>query len=71
MEDKIKILEERVEVLEAALLRDPWRLLLDDVVSTYIREHYPYADGYDTDLYLRVLESMKEQIIALLMKGEH
>ena len=71
MEDKIKILEERVEVLEAALLRDPWRLLLDDVVSTYIREHYPYADSYDTDLYLRVLESMKEQIIALLMKGKH
>lgn len=70
MEDKIKILEERVEVLEAVLLRDPWRLLLDDVVSAYIREHYPYA-SYDTDLYLRVLESMKEQIIALLMKGEH
>lgn len=71
MEDQIKILEERVDVLETVLLKDPWRLLLDDIVSEYIREHYPYAGSYDTDLYFRVLESMKEQIKTLLMGGNH
>ena len=71
MEEQIKILEARVEVLEAVLLKDPWRILLCDVVSEYIREHYPYAGTYDTDLYFRVLESMKEQIKTLLMGEEH
>lgn len=71
MEEQIKILEERVNVLEVMLLKDPWETLLDDIVRAYIREHYPYCGSYDFDLYFRVLESMKEQIKTLLMRGDH
>lgn len=71
MEEKIKILEERVNELETLLAKDPWEALLDDTVRAYIREHYPYCGSYDFDLYDRVLESMKEQIKTLLMGGDH
>lgn len=71
MEDKIQILEERINVLEIMLLKDPWEILLDDAVKTYIREHYPYCGSYDIDLYFKVLESMKEQIKTLLTGGNH
>lgn len=71
MEEQIKILEERVNVLEVTLLRDPWRILLCDIVEEYIREHYPNGGSYDTDLYFRVLESMKKQLKTLLMGGDH
>lgn len=71
MEEQIKILEERINVLETLLLKDPWRILLGEAVSEYIKEHYPYAGSYDTDLYWRVFESMKEQIKTLLMGGDH
>lgn len=71
MEEKIKILEERIDVLETLLLKDPWEALLDDTVRAYIREHYPHCDSYDIDLYFKVLESMKEQIKTLLMGGDH
>jgi len=70
MEEQIKILEEKVNILEALLLKNPWEILLDDIVRDYIREHYPYGNGY-TDLYSKVLESMKEQIKTLLMGGDH
>jgi len=71
MEEKIKILEERVNELETRLSKDLWRALLEDIVDDYIKEHYPYCGSYDTDLYWRVLESMKEQITTLLMRGDH
>lgn len=75
MEDKIQILEERIDALEVRIsvleIMDPWNTLLEDTVRAYIREHYPYADSYNTDLYFRVLESMKEQIKTLLMGGDH
>lgn len=71
MEERIKILEERINVLETLLLKDPWEALLDDMVRAYIRDNYPYADSCDTYLYFRVLESMKEQIKTLLMGGDH
>lgn len=72
MEERIKILEERINVLETMLLsKDPWETLLDDTVREYIREHYPYCGSYDFDLYFRILESMKEQIKTLLMEGDH
>ena len=71
MEDKIKILEERVAVLENMLFKNPWEILLDDIVRVYIREHYPYGGSYNTNLYSRVLESMKEQLKTLLMGGDH
>ena len=71
MEEQIKILEERVNELETRLSKDLWRTLLEDIVVEYIREYYPYASSYDTDLYCRVLESMKEQIKTLLMGGNH
>ena len=70
MEEKIAILEERINVLEMRA-GDPWRMLLDDIVHAYIREHYSYCGSYDADLYWRVLESMKEQIKFLLMGGDH
>lgn len=71
MEEQIKILEERIDRLEALVLKDPWEVLLDDTVRDYIREHYPYCGSYDFDLYFRILESMKEQIKTLLMGGDH
>lgn len=71
MEERIKILEERIDRLEALVLKDPWETLLDDTVREYIREHYPYCGSYDFDLYFRILESMKEQIKTLLMRGDH
>lgn len=71
MEEQIKILEERVNVLEVMLSKDPWETLLGDIVRVYIREHYPHDDSYDIDLYFRVLKSMKEQIKTLLMRGDH
>ena len=71
MEDQIKILEERIDVLETRLSKDLWQILLGDTVRAYIREHYPYAGSDDTDLYWRVLDSMKEQIKTLLMGGDH
>lgn len=71
MEEKIRILEERIDMLETLLLKDPWEALLDDTVRAYIREHYPYCGSYDFDLYFRILESMKEQIKTFLMGGDH
>lgn len=71
MEEQIKILEERVNMLETLLLKDPWETLLDDAVRAYIREHYPNGGSYDTNLYFRVMESMKEQLKTLLMGGDH
>ena len=71
MEEQIKILEERVNALEAMLSKNLWRILLDDIVEEYIREYYPYSGSYDTDLYSRVMESMKEQLKTLLMGGDH
>lgn len=70
MENKIAELEYRICELERRI-DDPWRPLLDGVVREYIREHYPYGGSCDADLYWRVLESMKEQIITLLMGGNH
>lgn len=71
LEEKVNMLEERVNVLEVMLLKGPWRALLDDIVHEYIKKHYPYAGSCDTYLYLKVLDSMKEQIKTLLMGGDH
>lgn len=70
MEEQIKILEERIDVLETILLRDPWEILLDDMVREYIYKKYPYCESCDGWLYARVLEEMKDKIKRILMEDE-
>lgn len=70
MEDRIEELERRIYMLEK-MFDNQWQLLLDDIVREYIKEYYPYGGIGDTNIYFRVLESMKEQIKTLLMGGDH
>lgn len=49
---------------------DPWRPLLDEFVRERIRNYYNYGASYDSGLYNRVLEEMKDKIRKILVEDE-
>lgn len=69
MEDRIEELEYRICELERRL-NDPWRSVLDEFVRERIRNYYHYGASYDSGLYDRVLEEMKDKIRKILVEDE-